>query len=471
LIKSIPDLVQKRPHHQQVFYEAIGEKNRSPLGRAITPRSVSILNALRSPLKDPHERRGREIEAEIRDLEAELGLSPQGHAKGGPVAKPNSLHHQLEVLKARGEKYKQELAHFNPQEMAFLKANPGLVKDVTSRYKALAKKGQGGDTRLGRISSTTARLLDQLIHHGHREVNERTGLREYMEGKKTKYVEEEKNPIAPDNLYSFQKQLNLSHIDKNDQQKRADLVKQRILKRHPKIKSIEENNLSPLILLKELQKIGIDRIIAVDTKDYPTTAEMSEFENENLYKLWKTQNPNEFNQTYMEFMDKNKKPQAFQTKNVDKEFDKWGQSAIKSIQDSKSNKCNRSVYVPSQKTTVGGLYGCGIAATDANEKMLLKKLDQKKTLTPTEEKELGQRLFDLEEGMNSFSHTDNPALHAAMYRMNQKNQKINEKNKDVTKDYRPIPDISLSQNNNLQDLYSGSGLDWHSTNINKVDSK
>jgi hypothetical protein len=72
------------------------------------------------------------------------------------------------------------LAHFNPQEMAFLKANPGLVKDVTSRYKALAKKGQGGDTRLGRISPTTARLLDQLIHHGHKEVNPRTGLREYM---------------------------------------------------------------------------------------------------------------------------------------------------------------------------------------------------------------------------------------------------------------------------------------------------
>lgn len=179
LLKSLPELIKKRPHHHQVFYEAIEEKNRSPLGKALTPRSVSVINALKSPLRDPYERHKAAVEAEIRELEEELGLSPPGHAQGGTVSKPDYIR-QLEALKVRGERYKQELAHFNPKEMAFLKANPGLVQDVTNKYKSIAKKGQGNDTKLGRISKKTAKALDQLIHHGHEHINERTGLREYM---------------------------------------------------------------------------------------------------------------------------------------------------------------------------------------------------------------------------------------------------------------------------------------------------
>lgn len=46
--------------------------------------------------------------------------------------------------------------------------------------RSIAAKGRGGDTMLAKIGPRTASLLDDLIHGGHKQVNPRTGLREYV---------------------------------------------------------------------------------------------------------------------------------------------------------------------------------------------------------------------------------------------------------------------------------------------------
>jgi len=62
-------------------------------------------------------------------------------------------------------------------------AQGGQVKSrhqaFARRTAALAKKGRGGDTKVALIGSKTAKMLDKAIHHGHKQINPKTGLREY----------------------------------------------------------------------------------------------------------------------------------------------------------------------------------------------------------------------------------------------------------------------------------------------------
>ena len=55
-------------------------------------------------------------------------------------------------------------------------AHGGSIQD---KMKVLASEGRYGDTRLAEIGPRTARVLDQVIHGGHTEINPRTSLREY----------------------------------------------------------------------------------------------------------------------------------------------------------------------------------------------------------------------------------------------------------------------------------------------------
>jgi hypothetical protein len=50
---------------------------------------------------------------------------------------------------------------------------------VKKELKAVAAKGRYGDTRLAQIGPRTAHALDMLIHGGRKQINPRTGLREY----------------------------------------------------------------------------------------------------------------------------------------------------------------------------------------------------------------------------------------------------------------------------------------------------
>jgi len=50
---------------------------------------------------------------------------------------------------------------------------------IKGEMKALASKGRYGDSRLAEIGPRTSKVLDKVIHEGHREINPRTGLREY----------------------------------------------------------------------------------------------------------------------------------------------------------------------------------------------------------------------------------------------------------------------------------------------------
>ena len=47
------------------------------------------------------------------------------------------------------------------------------------RAKSLAAQGRGGDTKLAEMGPRTVRMMDELIHGGRRQVNPKTGLREY----------------------------------------------------------------------------------------------------------------------------------------------------------------------------------------------------------------------------------------------------------------------------------------------------
>lgn len=51
---------------------------------------------------------------------------------------------------------------------------------VRQQVKAVASQGRGGDTRLAHLSPKTARMMDDRIHGGRKQVNPKTGLREYM---------------------------------------------------------------------------------------------------------------------------------------------------------------------------------------------------------------------------------------------------------------------------------------------------
>lgn len=83
-------------------------------------------------------------------------------------------HHKEGGSVSRGK----ELAHMNKQEMRDYADMLG-IKDETSKHRRLAEEGRGGDTRIGEMSHGAARRMDQEIHHGHKRVNPRTGLREY----------------------------------------------------------------------------------------------------------------------------------------------------------------------------------------------------------------------------------------------------------------------------------------------------
>lgn len=50
---------------------------------------------------------------------------------------------------------------------------------VRQRMKRLAAQGRYGDTQLAEIGERTYHLLDELIHGGRKQINPRTGLREY----------------------------------------------------------------------------------------------------------------------------------------------------------------------------------------------------------------------------------------------------------------------------------------------------
>lgn len=60
---------------------------------------------------------------------------------------------------------------------------------IKGEMKALASKGRYGDSRLAEIGPRTAKALDKAIHRGRKDINPRTGLREYMDpapgGKRT----------------------------------------------------------------------------------------------------------------------------------------------------------------------------------------------------------------------------------------------------------------------------------------------
>lgn len=72
---------------------------------------------------------------------------------------------------------------------------------VRQQMRTLASEGRGGDTRLAQIGPRTARALDDVIHRGRRQVNPRTGLREYMlpahEEEENKYNEDNNNKNMP----------------------------------------------------------------------------------------------------------------------------------------------------------------------------------------------------------------------------------------------------------------------------------
>lgn len=50
---------------------------------------------------------------------------------------------------------------------------------IKGEMKSLSKKGRYGDSKLAEIGPRTSKVLDKVIHHGKKEINPRTGLREY----------------------------------------------------------------------------------------------------------------------------------------------------------------------------------------------------------------------------------------------------------------------------------------------------
>jgi len=138
--RNAHDLFLKRPEHRQVFYEALGIPNQSLAVRAVSkalPRPISVINASLETIKEPG-REDKKLYQKISQLEEELGL-PHRYAEGGKISSP----------------VRQQLEEF------------------------LARRGRGGDTKIAEIGTRTAKFLDKAIHQGRKQINPRTGLREY----------------------------------------------------------------------------------------------------------------------------------------------------------------------------------------------------------------------------------------------------------------------------------------------------
>lgn len=90
-----------------------------------------------------------------------------------------SLGNFREELKREGNPTRSSGQH-SPQDSSRRKqyATGGNVRQ-SERMRELAAKGRYGDTKLAKIGPRTAKDLDYLIHGGHKEINPRTGLREY----------------------------------------------------------------------------------------------------------------------------------------------------------------------------------------------------------------------------------------------------------------------------------------------------
>jgi len=58
-------------------------------------------------------------------------------------------------------------------------ASGGHVALTRNNAERLAKQGRFGDTKLAKVGTLTAKLMDGLVHGGHKQINPKTGLREY----------------------------------------------------------------------------------------------------------------------------------------------------------------------------------------------------------------------------------------------------------------------------------------------------
>lgn len=58
-------------------------------------------------------------------------------------------------------------------------ASGGHVALTKNNAERLAKQGRFGDTKLAKVGTLTAKLMDGLVHGGHKQINPKTGLREY----------------------------------------------------------------------------------------------------------------------------------------------------------------------------------------------------------------------------------------------------------------------------------------------------
>ncbi len=58
-------------------------------------------------------------------------------------------------------------------------ATGGHVALTKNNAERLSKQGRFGDTKLAKVGTLTAKLMDGLVHGGHKQINPKTGLREY----------------------------------------------------------------------------------------------------------------------------------------------------------------------------------------------------------------------------------------------------------------------------------------------------
>jgi len=107
----------------------------------------------------------------------------------------------------RAKRKQQELVHMNKREVSTLDRILGRHRDIKGTpihtygnanvtipdflkrkpkqrniFDKIREMGRGGDTEMVLVPRHMAELLDHIIHHGHKQVNPRTGLREYNGG-------------------------------------------------------------------------------------------------------------------------------------------------------------------------------------------------------------------------------------------------------------------------------------------------
>ena len=118
---------------------------------------------------------------------------------------------------------------------------------VRRKMKDLASEGRYGDTQLAHIGERTYHLLDKIIHGGHKEINPRTGLREYGNTPSTPNTNAPRvpNTNAPNpqefkdkdtrNL-DFEKTAN---NDENDEKKQEEKIQEPLSKREAELPNYE----------------------------------------------------------------------------------------------------------------------------------------------------------------------------------------------------------------------------------------